>query len=165
MIPFADFDVVPGWEVLIRVGIAAAFGLVLGLDRERKRKPIDFRAFMIVCVATCLVAIMAQELYADYDKGSDSNVRLDFMRIVEGVVTGIGFLGAGAIIRLSDGEGVRGTATGASIWASGVLGLTLGFGFYGLATIGFVAIAAILVVLGFLRPHLTDQTDGDPSDG
>ena len=161
MVPFADFDVVPGWEVLIRVGIAALFGLVLGLERERKNKPIDFRAFMIVCVATCLIAIMAQELYADYNQDSNGTVRLDFMRIIEGVLTGIGFLGAGAIIRMNDGQGVRGTATGASIWASGALGLTLGFGFYGVALIGFVVIAAILVVLGFLRPNLADQEDAD----
>ncbi|MBP5856875.1 MgtC/SapB family protein [Marivibrio halodurans] len=155
---FFDFDVVPVHEVLIRVALAALFGLVLGLDRERKRKPIDFRAFMIVCVATCIVAIMAQELFADY-RDAENTVRLDFMRIIEGVLTGIGFLGAGAIIRLNDGEGVRGTATGASIWTSGVLGLTLGFGFYGLAFIGFVAMATILVVLGFLRPQLADKED------
>ena len=153
-----DFNVVPAWEVGLRMLLACGFGLILGLDRERKRKPIDFRAFMIVCVAACLVAIMAQELYADYTQ-SGSTVRLDFMRIIEGVLTGIGFLGAGAIIRLRDGEGVRGTATGASIWASGAVGLTLGFGFYGLAAIGFIVVAAILVVLGLVRPHLTDREE------
>jgi putative Mg2+ transporter-C (MgtC) family protein len=155
---FFDFNVVPAWEVGLRMLLACAFGLVLGLDRERKRKPIDFRAFVIVCAASCLIAIMAQELYSDYS-GTDDTARLNFVGIVEGVLTGIGFLGAGAIIHGSGGEGVRGTATGASIWASGAVGLTLGFGFYGLAAIGFVTVAAILILLGYLRPHLTDRND------
>lgn len=158
---FFDFDVVPAWEVGLRLALACAFGLVLGLDRERKRKPIDFRAYVIVCAASCLIAIMAQELFADYS-GSGNTARLDFVGIVEGVLTGIGFLGAGAIIQGRGGEGVRGTATGASIWASGVVGLTLGFGFYGLAAIGFVTVAAILILLGYLRPQLTDR--GDETD-
>ncbi len=143
---------------MLRILLACAFGLVLGLERESKNKPIDFRAYMIVCVTSCIIAIMAQELYADYTT-SDSTVRLDFMRIIEGVLTGIGFLGAGAILRSSDGDRVKGTATGASIWASGGIGLTLGFGFYGLAAMGFVAIAGILIVLGYFRPHLTEEHD------
>jgi putative Mg2+ transporter-C (MgtC) family protein len=143
---------------VLRILLACAFGLVLGLERESKNKPIDFRAYMIVCVTSCIIAIMAQELYADYTT-SDSTVRLDFMRIIEGVLTGIGFLGAGAILRSSDGDRVKGTATGASIWASGGIGLTLGFGFYGLAAMGFVAIAGILIVLGYFRPHLTEEHD------
>ena len=153
-----DFDVVPFWEAVIRVLLAVGVGLAIGLDRDLKNKPIDFRAYIIVAATSCVIAIMSQELYADYQQ-AESTVTLDFMRIIEGVLTGIGFLGAGAIIRSQSESRVIGTATGASIWASGGLGLTLGFGFYGLAAIAFLAVFGTLVVLGFFMPAITDERD------
>lgn len=160
-----NFDAVSVSETVLRVGMAAVFGLVLGLERDWRKRPIDFRAYMIVAVSTCLIAIMAQEVLADY-KDTDQTLQLDFMRAVEGVLTGIGFLGAGAILRHKQENRVIGTATGASIWASGGLGLTLGFGLYGLALIGFAAIVAILIVLGLCMPIFTyaDHRHEDESE-
>lgn len=160
-----NFDAVSAGETVLRIGVAAAFGLILGLERDWRKRPIDFRAYMIVAVSTCLIAIMAQEILADY-RETDRTLQLDFMRAVEGVMTGIGFLGAGAILRHKDENRVIGTATGASIWASGGLGLTVGFGFYGLALIGFVAIAATLIVLGLCMPIFTyaDHSHGQDGD-
>ena len=158
MTEWLDFDVVPFWEAALRIALAAALGMAIGLDRDLKRKPIDVRAYMIVATTACLIALMAQEIYADYQR-SDETVRLDFMRVIEGVLTGIGFLGAGAIIRAQDSNYVIGTATGASIWASGGIGLTLGFGFYCLTAIAFVALLMILLMLGLMMPAITDQTD------
>lgn len=145
------FNTIPFFEVVIRIAMAGGFGLALGLDRHWKNKPMDFRAFMIVAVTSCIVAIMAQEVYADYQT-SDATVRLDFMRIIEGVLTGIGFLGAGAILYSRDSNRVIGTATGASIWASGGIGLTIGFGFYVLSLLSFLAIFGILFFFGLLMP-------------
>lgn len=158
-----DFDVVPAWEVVLRIVLAGGLAALIGLERDMKRKPIDFRAYMIIAVTSCIVAVMAQEIYADY-QNSDGPVSLDFMRIVEGVLTGIGFLGAGAIIRNQNGDGRRvvGTATGASIWASGCLGLTAGFGFYGLTMMAFVAVWGILLVTGLLlSEEFKDIETGD----
>lgn len=135
-------------EVALRIALAGGFGLALGLERHWKNKPMDFRAFVIVAIISCVIAIMAQEIYADY-QSSDSTVRLDFMQIISGVLTGIGFLGAGAILRSQD-DRVVGTATGASIWASGGIGLSLGFGFYVLTALSFVAIFGLLFVSGLL---------------
>lgn len=136
-------------EVILRVLLAGSFGLALGLERYWKNKPMDFRAFMIVAVTSCVIAIMAQEVYAEYSS-SDNTVQLDFMQIIAGVLTGIGFLGAGAIIRSRDGVQILGTATGASIWASGGIGLALGFGFYMLSLVSFLTIFGILFVFGLL---------------
>ncbi|WP_299438985.1 MgtC/SapB family protein [uncultured Rhodospira sp.] len=141
-------------EVWVRVLLAAVFGLFLGLERYRKGKPMDFRAFVIVAVVSCVVAIMAQEVYADY-ADSEGTIRLDFMRIIEGVLTGIGFLGAGAILRRGD-DHVVGTATGASIWAAGGIGLALGFGFYLLSAISFITIFATLLLFGLLMQDRED---------
>ena len=74
---------------------------------------------------------------------------MDLGKIIEGTMTGIGFLGAGAIIKVEKDK-VVGTATGASIWASGGLGLCLGFGMYGLALLAFLGIATILIIGGVI---------------
>jgi len=162
-----DFDVVPFWDAVLRVCASVALAMVIGLERNIKRKPVDFRAYMIVAAISCVIAIMAQEIYADYQT-AETSIRLDFMRIIEGVLTGIGFLGAGVIIKGSSDQAnpVVGTATAASIWASGGLGLTLGFGFYGLALLAFAAIAGTLFVFGLLMPVIVDREDGrEPEQG
>lgn len=144
-------------ELLLRLGLAMIFGLILGLEREVKDKPIEFRAYMIVAVTTCMIAILSQELYSEFST-AENVVSLDLAKIIAGVLTGIGFLGAGAIIHGS-GNTVVGTATGASIWASGGIGLALGFGFYGLATITFIFIGSILLIGGFFMPRIKGEDD------
>lgn len=144
--------------VFLRVGLACFFGFLLGLDRSVKKKPVDFRVFMIVAATACLVALMGQELLASYHQ---ENVRFffDLTRVIEGVLVGIGFLGAGVIIKHGESEKVRGTATGASIWSAGAIGLMLGFGFYGLAGVGFIVLAVILVIFGFFRESLLHEEE------
>lgn len=145
-------------DLILRVFLAMAFGFLLGLDRENKNKPIDFRAFIIVAVTTCIVAIMGQELYAALSGSVDEMAPLDLAKVIAGVLTGIGFLGAGAIIHRDDNR-VIGTATGASIWASGGMGLALGFGFYGIALVAFAAIGLTLVVGGLYMKAFQDKQD------
>lgn len=144
-------------DAVLRIFLAGAFGLVLGLERSWKNKPMDFRAFVIVGVITCIVAIMAQEIYADYSS-TDQTVLLDFMQLIGGTLTALGFLGAGAILHSRDNR-VIGTATGASIWASGGLGMALGFGFYALSALGFLAIFAALFLFGLMMPAPDDDDE------
>jgi len=146
-------------EFGIRIMLAVIFGLVIGWDREAKNKPIDFRAYMIVAAATCAIAVVGQEVYMDYGS-SDTIASIDLGKVVAGVLTGIGFLGAGAIIQDGDTK-VVGTATGASIWASGIFGLALGFGQYGVAFITFLVIAAILIVGGVYMKAFNGQEDNE----
>lgn len=142
-------------EAIGRVMLAAFFGFILGYDRDSKDKPIDFRAYMIVCTTTCLLAIMAVELQEDFAGSSREFISLDLGKIISGVLTGIGFLGAGAIMKRSNDGGddhIVGTATGASIWAAGGIGLIIGFGLYGLAITAFFSVALILIIGGrFLK--------------
>ena len=141
----------------MRIALALLFGFVLGYERDKKDKPIDFRAFMIVCVATCIIAIMGQELYSVYD-GPNTMPPVDMAKIIAGVLTGIGFLGAGAIIHSGDTK-IIGTATGASIWASGAIGLAIGFGLYGLAVAAFIAVAIVLVIGGIWMEKVIGRED------
>ncbi len=149
-------------ELLLRVGMAMLFGLILGLERDTKNKPIDFRAYMIVSVTTCVLAILGQEIYSDFSDASKI-MRVDIANIIAGVMTGIGFLGAGAIIR-RDNSRVIGTATGASIWAAGGIGLTIGFGFYSLGIVSFFAIGLIMLAGGIVRTKLSGIDDKEIRD-
>lgn len=142
---FLQADAVPIWETLLRVLLAIAFGFMLGYDRKKKHKTIGVQSYPIIALSTCLIAIMSQELYQNYAR-IDEVVTIDFAKIISGVLTGIGFLGAGAIIKRDGEEEVVGSATGASIWAAGGLGLILGYGFYTLSIIGFLGLIAILTL-------------------
>lgn len=154
---FFSLDVISPGEAVFRLGMAVLLGAMLGIERDAKRKPIDFRAFAIIALASCALAILAQELYEDF-AAAQSVITVDLSKIIGGVLTGIGFLGAGAIIKQDNGQ-VIGTATGASIWASGAMGLMLGFGFYGLALTTFLLIALVLIGGALLSRFL--QTDRD----
>lgn len=144
-------------EALLRLLLAALLAMAPGIERDAKRKPIDFRAFAIVAMASCALAILGQEIYADF-AAADAFVSIDLAKIVAGVLTGIGFLGAGAIIQRDDGD-VVGTATGASIWASGAIGLTIGFGFYALALAMFGLTAIVLIAGAWMARLFARQRD------
>ncbi|WP_417518409.1 MgtC/SapB family protein [Minwuia sp.] len=156
---FLNLNVVPWEEAILRLVLAMLFGLMLGLDRDTKNKPVGFRAFMIVSTTTCLMAMVGVELSAAQASARDGT-GLDLAKIISGVLTGIGFLGAGAILH-GKGKQVIGAATGASIWACGGIGLALGFGLYLFALFGFVAIGIILVVGGWLQVPINGETDDE----
>jgi putative Mg2+ transporter-C (MgtC) family protein len=132
-------------ELALRLGLMCIFGFLLGYDREAKEKPIGYQSYIIIGLISCLIAIMGEEIYAKYE-GVNSVLRIDMGKIISGTLTGIGFLGAGAIIK-RDHDVVIGTATGASIWGAGGLGLMVGFGFYTLCIIGFAVIWFVLTLL------------------
>jgi putative Mg2+ transporter-C (MgtC) family protein len=143
-------------DLVIRITAAALAGLILGLDRDIKGKPIDFRAYIIICIASAMMAMITQELIIDLPENNE-NLKLDPYRIIEGVLIGIGFLGAGTIIKRSDGQKgneVIGTATGASIWATGGLGLAIGFGMYVLAGVAFLGIFLTLCLFSNLMEKI-----------
>ena len=108
---FLERFALQSWQdAIISVGLAILFGFIIGLDRGVKNKPVDFRVFMIVCVTTCLIALMSEELYRIHT-AADDLLQIDLSKIIEGTLVGIGFLGTGAIIKRSDDQ-VIGTATG-----------------------------------------------------
>lgn len=151
-------------EAIFRVALSMTFGFCLGYDRGQKNKPVDYRVFMIVATISCLLALMGEELVHFYQE-SGGDTEFGLLRIVEGVLTGIGFLGAGAIIKTRDSHEIIGTATGASIWGAGSVGLMIGFGLYGLAILGFGVLVMILVVFGLLKKPLFNQSDVNGKTG
>lgn len=107
-------------------------GGVVGLERMRKERPAGFRTYMLVSLGAASFVLIAMRLYGATQAGS-SMAMPDPIRMIEGVATGIGFLGAGSIVR--SGGDVRGVTTAAGIWAAGALGATCGLGYYDVALV------------------------------
>src|ERR1700744_2538716 len=132
-------------EMLLRLLTAAALGSMIGFERERLLWAAGIRTHMLVCVGSCLIMIVSQ--YGFSNILSYEHVVLDPSRIAAQVVSGIGFLGAGAI--LARGEIVKGLTTAASIWTVAAIGLAVGGGLYlaaGASTI------IILIILAGIKP-------------
>lgn len=136
-----------------RLGAATLFPFLIGLERFLRRKPIDFRPFVIISVAACGLAIGAMELV---ESSADPQTRIDPSRVFEGVITGIGFLGAGAMFRR--GSFVQGAGSAAAIWAAGAIGLICGFGELWLA---MIITAVVLLVLIASSPFTAKWDPGE----
>ncbi|MBW2560877.1 MAG: MgtC/SapB family protein [Deltaproteobacteria bacterium] len=131
------------WEAFLRLALCALIGGIVGMEREYHGRPAGLRTHGLVCMGCCLVMLTSihfQRLYADF--GVDSVVRLDPARLAYGVVAGIGFLGAGVIMK--SGLSVHGLTTAASLWCMAAIGLSIGVGMYAVA--GFGAICALLIL-------------------
>lgn len=117
------------WTVMFRLILAAVLGALVGLEREIHGRPAGFRTHLLVAVGACLMMIVSEFFYFKYGAMSSSgSVRLDPARVAAQIVTGIGFLGAGAIIK--EGHAVRGLTTAACLWIVAGIGMAVGVGLY-----------------------------------
>lgn len=134
-------------EVTLRLVIAAVAGAAIGLERELRDQAAGLRTHMLVSVGACLFAIVSAFGFGSVVEGQPSQfVRYDVTRVASNIVTGVGFLGAGAIIR--HGLSIRGLTTAASLWVVAAIGTAVALGMYW-AT--FVAAAITIISLWGLR--------------
>src|ERR1700712_3749847 len=138
-------NVLSNQDILTRLLAAAILGSIIGFERERLLWAAGIRTHMVVCVGACLIMIVSA--YGFGDSLSAKNVVLDPSRVAAQVVSGIGFLGAGAI--LARGEIVKGLTTAASIWTVAAIGLAVGGGLYLAAGASTVI---ILIILAGIKP-------------
>ena len=136
---------VPDLEVLIRLGVAAFVGAIVGIDRERQGKPAGLRTHVLVSAGAALFVVAAAET------GMPTS---DMSRVIQGVAAGVGFLGAGAILKLSDSREILGLTTAATIWMTAALGVAAGLGRLWLAAIAAILTLATLMVLGWIENRL-----------
>ena len=134
------------WEVLLRLALAAALGAAIGLERELREREAGLRTHLLVSLGSALFTIVSAYGFHSFLASGASVVRADPTRIAAQIVTGIGFLGAGAIIR--QGLSVRGLTTAATLWVVAAIGLAAGAGYYSAAV---VATVLVLVSLWPLR--------------
>jgi putative Mg2+ transporter-C (MgtC) family protein len=117
-------------EILLRLMVALAFGALIGIERSYHGRPAGFRTHALVCLAS--TALMLVTVYESQwfrpDAASDVRAAIDPTRMAQGIMTGIGFLGAGVIMK--DGLSVRGLTTAASIWITAGIGILVGIGFF-----------------------------------
>lgn len=145
---------IPPLDMIVRLLMAAGLALLLGLERELRRKPAGLRSHMLVSVGADAFILIGLHILMTTAEG-DPSARIDPSRIVEGVIGGIGFLGAGCIIQ-SRGS-VQGITTGASIWISGAIGVACGLGTLVLATMVTVLALIIVVVLGRFERDVIEE--------
>ncbi|KMM36828.1 MgtC/SapB family protein [Guptibacillus hwajinpoensis] len=120
--------------VLIKLSISALLGLMIGIERELKHKPLGLKTCIVIAVSSCLltiVSIESAESFAELSK----NIRTDPMRLAAQIVSGIGFIGAGVILRRNN-DAISGLTTAAIIWGASGLGIAAGAGFYYEAFVG-----------------------------
>lgn len=148
----ADFDGilnVQQWtQLIVRATAACLVGGLVGYQRQRFHKAAGIRTHMLVAVGSAFFVAVPY---------LDGMSKSDISRVVQGVVTGIGFLGAGVIVKLQDAKSVKGLTSAACIWYGAALGIACGLGKLIIAATGaFVA----LVILGLI-PHVSSRTSDD----
>jgi putative Mg2+ transporter-C (MgtC) family protein len=128
-------------EALLRLALAGIFGGIIGFEREHSHRPAGFRTHILVAVGSALVMLTSSFIFEEY-RGFTN---LDPARLGAQVISGIGFLGAGTILR--EGFSVKGLTTAASLWAVSCIGLAVGIGYYEGAIISTIFIIITLNIL------------------
>ena len=135
-------------EVALRLALAAVLGGAVGLERELREREAGLRTHLLVSVGAAVFTLVSAYGFRDFNYGSREGITLDPTRIAAQIVTGIGFLGAGAIIR--QGLSVRGLTTAATLWVVAAIGLASGAGYYSVAVISTALVLFSLYPLRLL---------------
>jgi putative Mg2+ transporter-C (MgtC) family protein len=142
-------------EVLLRVVLAGALGGAVGAERELREREAGLRTHMLVAVGAALFTIVSAYAWSDFSFSQRGGITFDPTRIAAQIVTGIGFLGAGAIIR--QGLSVRGLTTAASLWVVAAIGMASGAGYYSAAVITTVVVLISLWPLRILAHRMFER--------
>ncbi len=143
-------------EFLLRALLAIILGGLIGVDREMKSKPLGVRAYMLICLGSASVCMFSIDMAS---KMQETGLAFDLSRAVQGIVGGIGFLGAGAIIGGDEHGRLRGVASGSAIWLVGIVGIGVGFGLLIEASALAVAGLLILRVVNKARKELPEEEE------
>ena len=130
--------------VLLRLVVAALCGAFVGIQRQRARKPAGLRTHILVCLTSALVVVACGGMGMSLDAQS---------RVIQGLLTGIGFLGAGSILKLSHEHDIKGLTTAAGLWTMAAIGIACGVGTIGIALIGTALTLIVLVLVKEIEEH------------
>ncbi|MBU5465320.1 MgtC/SapB family protein [Virgibacillus sp. MSJ-26] len=134
--------------VLIKLALAALVGLILGIEREAKHKPLGLKTCVVISIASCLLTIVSIEAAFETHNG-ESFIRADPMRLAAQIISGVGFLGAGVILRRSN-DVISGLTTAAIVWAASGFGIAIGAGYFYEVGIAVVLVSITVVILPFI---------------
>lgn len=137
------------YEIILKLTLACILGGLIGLERESLSRPAGFRTYTLVCVGSALAMVVSLDMYFQYHQ----TVTADPGRIAAQVVSGIGFLGAGTIMK--EGATVRGLTTAAGLWGVACIGLAVGAGMYLPAIVTTLLILFVLIYFAKFEEHFT----------
>jgi len=144
-------------EIALRLLVAVLFGALVGLERSYRGRPAGFRTHTLVCLAsTALMLVTVYESQWFHEPLTSARVTIDPTRMAQGIMTGIGFLGAGVIMR--EGLSVRGLTTAASIWITAAVGILVGIGFYLPAALTTALTLGTLSVFRWIEGRMRTET-------
>ena len=143
-------------EFMLRTLFAGGCGLLVGLDREIKNKPLGAHAYILVALGSAALMVVTLN-FSLSTMADDQDMTVDPSRLIQGIVGGIGFLGAGAIMSSNDSKRLRGVGSGAAIWGAGAIGIACG--------LGYLAEAAFLAAVTFAILNLHDWFESRAKGG
>ncbi|RXZ80602.1 MgtC/SapB family protein [Paenibacillaceae bacterium] len=147
-------------EMMLKLGLALLFGMLIGIDRQLKHKQLGLRPSMVICIASCLITIVSIQAFGKF--GGPNHPNMDPMRLAAQIVSGVGFIGAGVILRRSN-EVISGLTSAALIWSASALGIAIGAGFYIEAILGvallIVAVNIMPLVIKLVGPETLSRHD------
>jgi len=141
------------WEIILKLILSCILGGMIGLERESLNRPAGLRTYTLVCMGSALAMVVSLEMYYQFQ----ATVNADPGRIAAQVVSGIGFIGAGTIIR--EGPTIRGLTTAAGIWVVGCIGLAVGAGMYIPAVATSILVLFILIYFRRLEERVSRMRD------
>ncbi|MDZ5472000.1 MgtC/SapB family protein [Bacillus sp. 31A1R] len=143
-------------DILMKLGVSAILGLVIGLERELKRKPVGLKTSLVISIVSCLLTIVSIESAYLFPGDEDVNITMDPLRLAAQIVSGIGFLGAGVILRRGN-DSISGLTTAALIWGAAGIGIAVGAGFYIEAITGvillIISVEIIPIIVSLIGPR------------
>jgi putative Mg2+ transporter-C (MgtC) family protein len=142
-------------NIFVNLLVATVAGGLIGLERSYHGRPAGFRTHTLVCVASSLLMLVTMHQVKWFGGAAPETIRVDPTRMAQGVMTGIGFLGAGVIIR--EGLTVRGLTTAASIWITAAIGILAGVGFYSAVVIASVITIGTLTIFRRVENRMRSQ--------
>lgn len=149
-------------NMLIKLGITTFLGIVIGLERELKRKPVGLKTILVISIVSCLLTIVSIESAYIFPPNKDINIQMDPLRLAAQIVSGIGFLGAGVILRRGN-DSVSGLTTAAIIWGAAGIGVAVGAGFYLEAMTGvcllIISVEILPFIFGYIGPRKLRQKE------
>lgn len=150
-----DMDLYVELWMIGKIAFAAFLGLLLGIEREFKRKPVGVKTSIVIAAAACLLTIVSIESSFRY---AEAAVRpMDPLRLAAQIISGIGFIGAGVILRRSN-EMISGLTTAAIVWASAAMGIAVGAGFYAEAVVMVLLVIIAVEIIPFLMKLFGPKT-------
>lgn len=125
------------FTIVAKLCLTAFLGLIIGIEREIRRKPVGLKTSLVISIVSCLLTIVSMETPYLVDPNENINITMDPLRLAAQIVSGIGFLGAGVILR-KENETISGLTTAALIWGAAGIGIAVGANFYFEAIIGVI---------------------------